>query len=416
MRDDRHARVPPRPPSASTMCRQPGLQPGKQVVRARLVEQPVVVEASIEQIVRADVDRDERDLPRMRFQEGDRRVELRPGRVVALRVLPGDHRAGRLADAAHVPKAERRDQLLDAPPQIVDVPVRGLAPAGLVAGRQRVAEREVEERSPRRPRAPPGRHLAASRRGAPPPRPPTRASAWNTPPFRPFGAGSQRDDLRASVVSPPRTHKSRSCAPPCGRVEADMDQRLYRPADRYPLETTLMARRLLVLEGGSGGKTDQNSRCREERRWDRLMSSAGSVIAVVLLAMGAMAIFGGSFGRDDARDRLTPEKVFLAPLPAMSAQEQATNATSQGSSDDGPQTEAYAGTSRGVAGGQRRQDLSGNERRRSCRRGSPPTRLRSFKPRRTPCSRAGALVDHAERLVRGPSQTVVVWAGYVMHG
>ena len=52
----------------------------------------------------------------------------------------------------------------------------------------------------------------------------------------------------------------------------------------------------------------------QRKAWDRLVSSAGVVIAIVLLAMGAMAIYGGNFGRNNVRDRLTPEKVFFAPL------------------------------------------------------------------------------------------------------
>ena len=67
--------------NVSTMLRQPALQPRKQVGRARPVEPVGVrVEASLDHVVRADLERDERDLPRMRLQERDRRVQLRPGR------------------------------------------------------------------------------------------------------------------------------------------------------------------------------------------------------------------------------------------------------------------------------------------------------------------------------------------------
>lgn len=58
--------------------------------------------------------------------------------------VPVSHRATRLARAAHVPKTELWDLLTDIPKQIVDVSVRGLAPAGLEACRERVAEREVD--------------------------------------------------------------------------------------------------------------------------------------------------------------------------------------------------------------------------------------------------------------------------------
>ena len=133
----------------STMLRQPVLQPRKQGGHARPVEAVGVrVEAPMDHVVRADLERDERDLPGMRVQERDRRVQLRPGRVVAQRVVPGAHRAGRLARATDVPEGEPRDLLLHGSKQVVDVPVRRPALAGLVADRQRGAEREVGDVPP----------------------------------------------------------------------------------------------------------------------------------------------------------------------------------------------------------------------------------------------------------------------------
>ena len=41
--------------------------------------------------------------------------------------------------------------------------------------------------------------------------------------------------------------------------------------------------------------------------WDRLVSGAAAVIAVAMLLLGAAAIYGGSFGRDNVRDRLEPQ-------------------------------------------------------------------------------------------------------------
>ena len=52
-------------------------------------------EEILDEVVRADVDRDERDLTCMRFQEGNRCVELGSGRVVARRTLARDHRDAR---------------------------------------------------------------------------------------------------------------------------------------------------------------------------------------------------------------------------------------------------------------------------------------------------------------------------------
>ena len=40
------------------------------------------------------------------------------------------------------------------------------------------------------------------------------------------------------------------------------------------------------------------------KAWDQLVSAAALVIAVVLVLMGAAAIYGGNFGRDNVKDRL----------------------------------------------------------------------------------------------------------------
>jgi hypothetical protein len=43
--------------------------------------------------------------------------------------------------------------------------------------------------------------------------------------------------------------------------------------------------------------------------WDKIVSGAGAVIAVVLIALGAMAIYGGNFGQQNVRDRLEPQNI-----------------------------------------------------------------------------------------------------------
>ena len=47
--------------------------------------------------------------------------------------------------------------------------------------------------------------------------------------------------------------------------------------------------------------------------WDQLVSTAALVIAVVMLFVGAAAIYGGNFGRQNVTDRLAPEKVAFPP-------------------------------------------------------------------------------------------------------
>jgi hypothetical protein len=62
----------------------------------------------------------------------------------------------------------------------------------------------------------------------------------------------------------------------------------------------------------------------DRRAWDRLVSTASIIIAVAMIVLGGLAIYGGNFGQQNVRDRLQPQKVFFAPLDAMSPEEQAT--------------------------------------------------------------------------------------------
>ena len=57
--------------------------------------------------------------------------------------------------------------------------------------------------------------------------------------------------------------------------------------------------------------------------WDKIVSGAGAVVAVVLIALGAMAIYGGNFGQQNVRDRLEPQNISFPPADAMSPEEKA---------------------------------------------------------------------------------------------
>lgn len=82
--------------------------------------------------------------------------------------------------------------------------------------------------------------------------------------------------------------------------------------------------------------------------WDRIVSGAGIVIAIVLILGGTAAIYGGSFGRDNVRERLAPENISFPPLAAMTPQERAEVGDYAGESvDTGPEAEAF---SRYIAG------------------------------------------------------------------
>lgn len=81
----------------------------------------------------------------------------------------------------------------------------------------------------------------------------------------------------------------------------------------------------------------------DRKNWDQIVSAAGAVVAVVLIVLGAMAIYGGSFGRDNVRDRLEPQNIVFPPADAMSSEEVAEVGDYAGETvDTGTEAEAYA--------------------------------------------------------------------------
>jgi hypothetical protein len=82
--------------------------------------------------------------------------------------------------------------------------------------------------------------------------------------------------------------------------------------------------------------------------WDRIVSGAGAVVAVVLIVLGTMAIWGGNFGRDNVRDRLVPQHIQFPPADAMTPEERAAIGEFAGAKvDSGVEAEAF---SRYIAG------------------------------------------------------------------
>jgi hypothetical protein len=81
---------------------------------------------------------------------------------------------------------------------------------------------------------------------------------------------------------------------------------------------------------------------------DRLVSWSGVVVATVMVAVGAAAIFGGSFALSNVRDRLQPEHISFPPASAMTSQEKVEVGSFAGQSvDTGTEAEAF---SRYIAG------------------------------------------------------------------
>ena len=86
----------------------------------------------------------------------------------------------------------------------------------------------------------------------------------------------------------------------------------------------------------------------DRKTWDRLVSTAAAVVAVALIVLGGIAIYGGQFGRNSVQDRLVPQQVSFPPLSAMTEQEQAEVGNFAGQLvDTGPEAEAF---SRYIAG------------------------------------------------------------------
>jgi hypothetical protein len=77
--------------------------------------------------------------------------------------------------------------------------------------------------------------------------------------------------------------------------------------------------------------------------WDRIVSGAAAVVAIALIVVGAAAVFGGNFGRDNVQARLQPENVVFPPLNAMTPEEQQQVGEFAGQTvDTGPEAEAFS--------------------------------------------------------------------------
>jgi hypothetical protein len=81
----------------------------------------------------------------------------------------------------------------------------------------------------------------------------------------------------------------------------------------------------------------------DRSNWDKIVSGAGAVIAVVLIVVGAMAIYGGNFGQQNVRDRLVPQNISFPPAEVMTSQEKAEIGTFAGQKvETGVQAEAFS--------------------------------------------------------------------------
>lgn len=77
--------------------------------------------------------------------------------------------------------------------------------------------------------------------------------------------------------------------------------------------------------------------------WDQIVSASAAVIAIAMIVLGGLAVYGGNFGRDNVRTRLEPEKVTFPPFGAMTPEEQVAVGDFAGQQVvNGPQAEAFS--------------------------------------------------------------------------
>jgi hypothetical protein len=100
-----------------------------------------------------------------------------------------------------------------------------------------------------------------------------------------------------------------------------------------------------VMKTTRGSKVNEQSMANSMDRSliDRLISWAGAVVAIALVALGAAAIYGGSFALDNVRDRLEPQNITFPPTDAMSPEERGELGEFAGQKvDTGTEAEAYS--------------------------------------------------------------------------
>ena len=100
------------------------------------------------------------------------------------------------------------------------------------------------------------------------------------------------------------------------------------------------AERILATDAPQTGVV---ARKMDRRLVDVLVSWTGAVIAFALVALGAAAIYGGTFALDNVRDRLEPQRISFPPAEAMTAQETAEVGGFAGAKvDTGTEAEAFS--------------------------------------------------------------------------
>lgn len=148
----------------------------------------------------------------------------------------------------------------------------------------------------------------------------------------------------------------------------------------------------------------------DRRLMDRLISWTGAVMAFALVALGAAAIYGGSFALDNVRDRLEPQNIAFPPAEAMSDYDKEIGLTAFAGQkvDTGTEAEAF---SRYIGGhlaatndGKTYSETSSESRAYAAEVGDNPTAAESAK--------LGELSGKVETLFRGETLRAILLNAY----
>ena len=99
----------------------------------------------------------------------------------------------------------------------------------------------------------------------------------------------------------------------------------------------------LAAKGYTGARETVATRI-DRRLMDRLISWTGALMAVAMIALGAAAIYGGSFALSNVRDRLAPQNITFPPAEAMSDYDKSEGLTAFAGQkvDTGTEAEAFS--------------------------------------------------------------------------
>ncbi|MEA2453223.1 MAG: hypothetical protein QOG04_1933 [Actinomycetota bacterium] len=99
----------------------------------------------------------------------------------------------------------------------------------------------------------------------------------------------------------------------------------------------------LAAKGFTGAQETVATRI-DRRLMDRLISWTGALMALAMVALGAAAIYGGSFAVSNVRDRLAPQNITFPPAEAMSDFDKTEGLTAYAGQkvDTGSEAEAFS--------------------------------------------------------------------------